>query len=343
MYNSLQPSPSIPFQFPLYAPTHAAFLIGFFNHRPGLTTSSTASPQPQGTPNLAGTSPATAAAQIKRAPSTDASGAGKPSSTAAFAVPTNANTSQADAVANYLSAATRDSLLAKQKAAGLPPSAQAAGASISRAPSQPQAGPSTQRRATPNLGTVPLPPAPGNMTNETMQQYIAELKAAALRNGAPPPTLAEVQANLTAHAANVNAQQQQTGSAPGQVPQSSPFVNTAPRPLAGPPAPQAPNQQQQQHFLAQQQQLQQQLQVQAQQQAQQQVPQQQQGGAPGMASQQVGNLTAAQSNALPQIPPELRQRMEQHLTQIRTNVANGTITQEQANAQMKQLQEFANT
>ena len=256
---------------------------------------------PQTTTAFLNSSPATLAAQIKRAPSADATLAPAPAKKAKAGASANGAGAGAganpDAVANFLTAA-------KQKQAG-----PAGAPPIQRVPSQSQAQAQAgsaqgSRKPTPNLGTVPLP----------QQQYVNELKAAALRNGQPQPNL---QAALQAYVQAGN------GQAVGSAQQSQ-----------GQP-PQQPSQQQQ-AFLAQQQQLQQQLaQSQQQQQQQQHQQQQQQPGADQ-------KLTNQQLNALPQIPPEMRANIQERLTLIRAQSSSGAITQEEANKQVQQLQAFAN-
>ncbi|BGP36789.1 hypothetical protein JCM10449v2_000691 [Rhodotorula kratochvilovae] len=59
-----------------------------------------------------------------------------------------------------------------------------------------------------------------------------------------------------------------------------------------------------------------------------------QGGTP--------RLTQQQLNALPQIPPDMKAKIEGHLEAIRKRVERGELTQEQAGVQVKRLQEMAN-
>jgi len=168
-----------------------------------------------------------------------------------------------------------------------------------------------------------LPPPPAVLTNESLQAYMNEMKANAARTGAPPPGLADVQAAIAAY---TNGGQ---GAAGGN-PASSPFAVAGQRPL--PPPGSSPNLGTNPlQLLQQQQQL---LQQQAQQRQQNQTPQ-------PPPPPELMKLTPAQIAALPPIPNEMRLQIEGHLVAIRAKVANGTISQDQANMQMKRLHEVA--
>ena len=156
-----------------------------------------------------------------------------------------------------------------------------------RTPNHPQPSP----RLVPNRSPS-MPAVPTNLTNETLQQYIADMQAAAARSGQPPPTAADIQAAALAAYARANGSR-----APG---------STGP-PSAGLPG--GPNGQQQQ-------------------------PQQQQ--------QTPRQMTQQQLNGLPQIPPDMKAKIEVHLETIRKKVERGELTQEQAGQQVKRLQEMAN-
>lgn len=147
-----------------------------------------------------------------------------------------------------------------------------------------------------------------------------EMKAAAARNGAPTPGFADVQAAIVAYT---------NGGQGAPNPASSPFAMASQKPF--PPPGSSPslgtNPMQQLH---QQQQI-----------LQQQAQQQQQARATPQPPQDIKQLTPAQVAALPPIPPEMRVQIEGHLNNIRGKIANGTMSQEQANAQMRKLQEVA--
>lgn len=147
-----------------------------------------------------------------------------------------------------------------------------------------------------------------------------EIKANAARTGAPPPSLADVQAAIAAYA---------NGGQGAANPASSPFAVAGQRPLPLPGS--SPNLGTNPF-----QQLQQQQQL-----LQQQAQQRQQNQTPQPPPPQELKLTPAQVAALPPIPNEMRLQIESHLVAIRAKVANGTISQEQANMQMKRLQEVA--
>lgn len=262
IYNSLTPPPNPGFSFPLLSPSHACFLIGFYNQnaRPP-TTQQNGAPSPAAVPgstaNKRVAPPDPAAAASKRA---------KPNPSGSAASPQLAN-------ANL--AATRQQ--------PTPPT------NPSRTPNQPQPSP----RLVPNRSPSMPIAVPTTLTNETLQQYIADMQAAAARSGHPPPTAADIQAAALAAYAKANG-----GRPPG---------STGPQHAALP-------QQQQQHPQQQ---------------------QQQQMGTPRQMTQQ-------QLNGLPQIPPDMKAKIEAHLEGIRKKVERGEMSQEQAGGQVKKLQEMAN-
>lgn len=156
-----------------------------------------------------------------------------------------------------------------------------------------------------------LPPPPNVLTNESLQAYMNELKAAAARTGAPPPAFADMQAAIAAYA---------NGGQATANPSSSPFAVASQKPF---PPPNASPQLSGNNPLAQLQQQQQIMQARA------------------TLAQDLKQLTPAQISALPQIPIEMKQQIEKHVMTIRGKLANGSMSQEQASAQMKRLQEVA--
>ncbi|GAA5941095.1 hypothetical protein JCM3775_001304 [Rhodotorula graminis] len=258
IYNSLAPPPNPGFSFPVLSPSHAAFLIGFYNQH-----ASRPAPQPQsGAP-----SPAAAGANKRTAPPDPAAAANKKP---------KPNPSGA-AVSPHLGNANLAGVKQQQPT---PPNP-------SRTPNHPQPSPRLVPNRSPSMPTVPA-----NLTNETLQQYIADMQAAAARSGQPPPTAADIQAAALAAYARANGSR-----APG---------STGP-PSANLPVPPHGQQQQQQQ--------------------QQTTPRQ---------------MTQQQLNGLPQIPPDMKAKIEVHLETIRKKVERGELTQEQAGQQVKRLQEMAN-
>ncbi|BGP12811.1 hypothetical protein JCM10213v2_000728 [Rhodosporidiobolus nylandii] len=163
---------------------------------------------------------------------------------------------------------------------------------------------SPQLAQKPNV-SVAVPP---HVTNENLQQYVNELKATAARNGQPPPSAADLQA--VALAAYANTQQQRAAaSAAGLAAPGSTGPSAAPLPAArGTPTPRS-------------------------------------GGVPlppALLNANPAQLTQQQVAALPPMPADMRQRIQTHLDSIQQKAATGQLTQEEAQGQIKKLQEFAN-
>lgn len=55
------------------------------------------------------------------------------------------------------------------------------------------------------------------------------------------------------------------------------------------------------------------------------------------------HLTREQINSLPQIPPEMRVKIQAHLEDIKRSVDSGALSQDQADKQASRLQNLANT
>ncbi|KAK4332377.1 Chromatin modification-related protein EAF3 [Rhodotorula toruloides] len=267
VYNSLSPPLNTAFSFPLLSPSHACFLIGFYNNnaRPPL-----ASQPSSGTPSPANTAkrpapPDATAANKKAKPNPPISAS--PQLPSAKPIPTPPNPSRTPV----------------QVAAAL------------------QSSPPLAAKPSPNLALSHLPL---NVNMENVEQFIEEVKAAAARAGKPPPSAADLQAIALAAYNNVKNVTRQTPSstatasstitpattAPSQTPSTT---NTTPRatPTQFPP---------------------------------------------------LNQMTRAQIDALPQIPVDMRAKIEATLEGIRRKVERGQLTQEQAHMQVKQLQELAN-
>ncbi|KAM0756609.1 hypothetical protein T439DRAFT_321312 [Meredithblackwellia eburnea MCA 4105] len=348
VYTSTSPTPGINFNFPLFSNSHACFLIGFYNSRnnsnANANASASATPTPQS--QQGASSPALPANKRLAANENQQAGANKKQKPNTPTIPITA-----------LPATTGgpNSVTAQQQAQYLALKAgQAAAAGVSGTVSAPPAQPGTALPAPRRTDSPVVPPPSGNLSNESLQQYINEMKAATNRaGGGPPLNLAEVQAAMT------------TFSSP-QLGQTTPTM----APQQQPTQQQVNQQQQQQLFLAQQrnqmlqQQAQQQAQAQQQQQTQQQQQQNQQQQQQQQLQQQLEQQRLAAANALrpgaggtsftpqqqpqplaslQQMPPDIRQKIEQHYTQIRAQVASGALKQEDANQQIKRLQELANS
>ncbi|GAA6047275.1 hypothetical protein JCM3770_001862 [Rhodotorula araucariae] len=261
IYNSLSPQPNSSFAFPLLSPSHACFLIGFYNNNA----------RPPAPPNSAPSPAATTSA--KRAAPPDTATANKK----AKPNPTGSATSPQLVGAN----------LAAAKQQPTPPNPSRTPALLPGA--LPQHSPQLVPKPSPSLPSVP-----SNLTNENLQHYIAEMQAAAARSGHPPPTAADIQAAALAAYAKANGT---VGVArPGS-------TGLAPVPLPLP------------------------------------------GGGTGNGNANANGtprLTQQQLNALPQIPPDMKAKIEGHLEGIRKRVERGELTQEQAGMQVKRLQEMAN-
>ncbi|GEM06360.1 chromatin modification-related protein EAF3 [Rhodotorula toruloides] len=251
------------FSFPLLSPSHACFLIGFYNNnaRPPL-----ASQPSSGTPS--------------------------PANTAKRPAPPDANAANKKAKPNPPISASPQ--LASAKSISTPPIP-------SRTPVQVAAS----LQSSPPLAARPSPALshlPPNVNSDNVEQFIEEVKAAAARAGKPPPSAADLQAIALAAYNNVKnvTRQTPTSTAPStatpatNVPSHTPSTtNTTPRatPTQFPP---------------------------------------------------LNQMTRAQIDALPQIPVDMRAKIEATLEGIRRKVERGQLTQEQAHMQVKQLQELAN-
>lgn len=181
VYNSLTATPSLPFSFPLFAPTHACFLIGFYNSRTAASGSSgSATPQGSGQPSQAS----------KRNASSDVAASSKKAKTAGQTP--------------------------RSEAGGITPAQSTpAGQSPQKdAHTKPMPPPHT-RTASGTVQTVnrtASPALPGMaLTNDNLQQFITEMKASAARNGLPPPSNQEIQAAITHFAGRA---QQPPGASP---------------------------------------------------------------------------------------------------------------------------------
>ncbi|GJN91681.1 hypothetical protein Rhopal_004704-T1 [Rhodotorula paludigena] len=257
LYNSPSPPPNSSFTFPLLSPSHACFLTGFYNNnaRPSAPT-----PQPNGTSQL----PASNAKRAAPPEPATANKKAKPNPTALSSGP---------AVSPQLANAN-----IKQQQQPTPPNP-------SRTPHQPPSAPLQHSPQLPGTKASPLLPSlPSNLTNESLQHYIAEMQAAAARSGQPPPTAADIQAAaLAAYAKNNGGA---SAARPGQQP--TPRQGNAQLPPPG------------QHPA---------------------------GGMQG---------------GLPQIPPEMRAKIESHLQAIGKKVERGELSQAEASSQVRRLQEIAN-
>ncbi|KAK4694501.1 hypothetical protein P7C70_g8721, partial [Phenoliferia sp. Uapishka_3] len=343
IFNSTLPNPASSFSFPLYSTSHACFLIGFYNNRSAPQQPSNAS-TPVAAPSPAIIPPAKRGAPPETASTNKKQKLNTPIPVPAVVPPPPLSLSAANAqaaVQQYMSAQAQaqGAHATKQGQAQVAQQAQARAQADAQAQAQAQAmtaqaeasallqaqqntqraqQAAQQQSRPPNQ---PLPPGP-NTTNENLQQYINEMKANASRQGAGTLNLADVQAAM----ANYNA-------GAGQIPPSSTFNPSIPPnrpPSAQPPQQQLPGQPNPNpNARAQQLAIQQQAEAQRQ--------------AALVAQIRQQNLTPQQINALPQLPLEMRQKIEVHFTQIRAKVASGQINQEEANAQTKRLQEFATT
>lgn len=139
---------------------------------------------------------------------------------------------------------------------------------------------------------------------ENVEHFIEEVKAAAARAGKPPPSAADLQAIALAAYNNVKNVTRQTPSSASTAPSTVTPATTAPSQ-----APSTTN------------------------------------TTPRATPTQfppVNQMTRAQIDALPQIPVDMRAKIEATLEGIRRKVERGQLTQEQAHMQVKQLQELAN-
>lgn len=288
VFNSIQPPLNVPFSFPLFAPSHACFLIGFYNSR---ATNNPANP----------TQPPT-------------------SSVAASPVPP-------------LPISTPTPLTQPLPSQLAPP---------------PQPAPQNQKRP----AVSDPPPPPPNKKSKPNSISIP-----------PPPS-------------NLLLQQQQSQQ---QHSQSQPHPNPPPpTSSASAVAQYISSQTQNNRLAAQQQQLLLQQQLQQHQSQQQQVTGLSVGGGrrtdspsllppdlpipsrgaqfsppppPSLAPQPLSQNqpqaarrpTTTQLSNLPPIPRDMRIKMEAHFTDIRQKVASGVLKQEEANLQVKRLQDLANS
>ncbi|GAA6036912.1 hypothetical protein JCM8097_006350 [Rhodosporidiobolus ruineniae] len=271
VYSSTGPPPSSGFTFPCLSPAHACFLIGFHNNNARSSSSSSANaPSPaatNGNKRPAPSDPAAAAAANKKV---------KPNP------PTMPGASVSPQLANAAFAG---------KGQPTPPNPSRTPAQI---PAALQTSPQLAQKPSPAMPTLP-----NTLTNENLQQYLNDMKAAAQRNGQPPPSNADLQAAAIAAYTNGQQQQQRAAStAPGSTGPSSQTL-----PPRSTPTPRL-----------------------------------------GSASlpAQLAQMSAAQINALPQIPPDMRQKIEGHLAAIRARVDKGDLSQDEAQGQIKKLQDVAN-
>ncbi|KAJ8296909.1 hypothetical protein OF846_000181 [Rhodotorula toruloides] len=267
VYNSLSPPLNTAFSFPLLSPSHACFLIGFYNNdaRPPLASQpSSGSPSPANTAKRPAPPDATAAnKKAKPNPPISAS----PQLPSAKPIPTPPNPSRTSV----------------QAAASL------------------QSSPPLAAKPSPNPALSHLPP---NVNMENVEHFIEEVKAAAARAGKPPPSAADLQAIALAAYNNVKNVTRQTPSSASTAPSTVTPATTAPSQ-----APSTTN------------------------------------TTPRATPTQfppVNQMTRAQIDALPQIPVDMRAKIEATLEGIRRKVERGQLTQEQAHMQVKQLQELAN-
>ncbi|KAI5478443.1 hypothetical protein MNV49_005084 [Pseudohyphozyma bogoriensis] len=324
VFSSLAPPPGVSFQFPLFAASHACFLVGFYNSR---------AQQPP--PQVAGATPQTSAVSTpqpanagKRVAANDQNSANKKQKTAN---PTPSVASGAPAVPN---AQIPPGLPGKP---GEPPSSKAqsqilalaqaqAAALAQRQASNPNPGTSptinaspnpSQPGSTPRRPDVPLPPG---IATENLQQYINDMKLATSR---------------------------QPGAQPNPATMGQPAFSAPPPQPANFATGQQPNQAQvhQQNLQQAQQQL-----LQAQQAAQ------QQAGQAGQQNRPLPNvppvprlpppfqhLTPAQIDRLPPIPEDMKAKIEAHMLEIRNRVGSGQLKNEEAQDQVKRLQDLANS
>ncbi|GAA5832284.1 hypothetical protein JCM11251_004307 [Rhodosporidiobolus azoricus] len=246
VYNSLGTPPSSGFTFPLLSPSHAALLIGFYNNNARNSSQTNGgAPSPAGTSNKRAAPPDPAQVNKKVKPNP----------------PTMPGTSVSPQLANA-------SLANRQQPT--PPN-----------PSRNLAPPN----GSPQIGQQKPPLATGPLNNENIQQYINDMKAAAARNGQPPPTAAEIQA--AALNAYRNGSLSNAPGGPG--PRGTPRMNN-----------------------------------------------------PALSPALGGAGVGGPAPGTPQLPPDMKMKIEMHLTAIKSRVAKGELSSEEAASQVKRLQEFAN-
>ncbi|GAA5967717.1 hypothetical protein JCM21900_004044 [Sporobolomyces salmonicolor] len=220
IYNSTTQTPAPGFNFPLLSTSHACFLIGFHNaNRPmQQPTAAASTSQPvQG---------ATPASSTKRpAPSSPiVSTAAKKSKANPPSVPPS--TSPAQPAAAFLTG----NAISKQQ-----PTPPNSFRSSVQPPTTIQQSP-LQRTHSPAMLALP-----GGLTNESLQQYINDMKASAARAGQPPPTAQDIQA--AAITAYTNAQRSgSTGTQLQPLPQVTPRSTSASLPQQQQQAQQTPPQ-----------------------------------------------------------------------------------------------------
>ncbi|GAA5894404.1 hypothetical protein JCM5296_005158 [Sporobolomyces johnsonii] len=206
IYNSTAQNPAPPgLNFSMLSPSHACFLIGFHNANRSTQQPipSASTPQP-----VQGAAPASSAK--RPAPSSPiVSTVTKKSKSNPTPVPPS--TSPPQPAAAFLTG----NAISKQQPT--PPTS-------FRASVQPP--PTIQQSPLQRNGSPAMPALPGGLTNESLQQYINDMKAAAARAGQPPPTTQDIQA--AAIAAFTNAQRSGSTGTPLQpLPQVTPRSTSA--------------------------------------------------------------------------------------------------------------------
>ncbi|GAA6058685.1 hypothetical protein JCM10212_003373 [Sporobolomyces blumeae] len=316
IYNSTSSSPPAGFSFPLVSPQHACFLIGFYNANrpPQNPTASSSAPAPTtqqassngaaGSPVMnakrpAPSSPAVSLAAKKSKPNPPP--ANSTNSTGTPAIPSNSPPNPAGAflTGNRVQQQPTPPNSTRSSAPGTVNSTTTP-SSMLQSPAQRANG------GSPSIA----PPLPPTLTNESLQQYINEMKAAAARTGLPPPSAQDIQSAAMAAYANAHRSAGSTASVPP--PPSMTPRSTGSAQLAGGGggggAGGTPSM----------------------------------GAAPPLIPQSISQLTPQQINQLPPIPSEMKAKIEAHLEIIKTRVRSGQMTQEAGELQVKRLQDLAN-
>ncbi|CEQ38905.1 SPOSA6832_00397, partial [Sporobolomyces salmonicolor] len=220
IYNSTAQTPAPGLNFPLLSTSHACFLIGFHNaNRPTqqpTAAASTSQPVQGATPTSSTKRPAPSSPIVSTA--TKKSKANPPS------VPPS--TSPPQPAAAFLTG----NAISKQQ-----PTPPNSFRSSVQPPTTIQQSP-LQRTNSPAMLALP-----GGLTNESLQQYINDMKASAARAGQPPPTAQDIQA--AAMTAYTNAQRSgSTGTQLQPLPQVTPRSTSASLPQQQQQAQQTPPQ-----------------------------------------------------------------------------------------------------
>ncbi|GAA5908246.1 uncharacterized protein JCM6883_004322 [Sporobolomyces salmoneus] len=304
IYNSTSSTTPSGLSFPLLAPNHTCFLIGFYTNRSAQQAQAQAQANSAQASQPPSTSVQTPTNTKRAAPSSPVlnNGAAKKAKPNPNPTPSSsAATLPANSPPNPAGAFLTGNRVQQQPT---PPTSTRTIPTPSNLQSNTQS-PLQRPSASPSMA----PALPSTLTNESLQRYVEEMKAVAAKSGQPPPSAQDIQnAAISAYQAaqrSANGGQSSNGLQ-SMTPRSSNQPNLPPN--QNNQNPNNPNNNLNTANIA----------------------------------RELAQMTPQQINALPAIPHEMKVKIEAHLGAIRDKVKAGMMAEEEGQKQVRRLQDLAN-